>query len=468
MEQNVPMRFYTARGRCFADIRPATREFGWPRRNMFMQPLAEATLRRGLDRFPSVTPMWGHALERLDQDAGRVKLALRSDAGEPVSVAADYVVGSDGGRSAVRGLLGVPLLGRTSPVRWLVIDIRNDPLDAPYSALHCDPVRPHVSIFLPHNHRRWEFMLFPDEDEAEMTRPATIDRLLARYVRDPAGIEIVRTRIYTHHSRLAERFRVGRVFLAGDAAHLMPPWAGQGMNSGIRDATNLAWKLASVVRGRAADTLLDSYEAERRDHSAKMIGLSDMMGAIFSPTNRMVALLRDAFFRAANLAPPVKRYVLQMRFKPLPRYTVGIVLAPARRDRASPVGRMFIQPRVAIDGGEPALLDAVLGRGFAVLGAGLDPARSLAADEKAHWQRIGIRFVRAAPRTGSAAATPAPAGAETVTVDDVDGDLFAWFARQPGAIVVLRPDRYVAAVATSETLPAVMQQLRALLGAGTG
>ena len=150
--------------------------------------------------------------------------------------------------------------------------------------------------------------------------------MLAQRVPYPERVDVIRHRVYTHHSRIAGAFRRGRLMLAGDAAHLMPVWQGQGYNSGIRDAANLGWKLAAVVNGQAGDALLDTYDVERRKHARAMIDLSTMVGRVISPTNRRVAALRDRVIHAASVVPTLKRYVLEMRFKPMPRYEQGAVV----------------------------------------------------------------------------------------------------------------------------------------------
>jgi 3-(3-hydroxy-phenyl)propionate hydroxylase len=461
--QDVPLRFFDARGRCFADVRPATREFGWPRRNIFLQQLCERVLRAGIERYPSVRVLLGHEVVGLDQDESGAGLGVLAPDGGTMRVRAGYVVGADGGRSTIRGLLGVAFDGGTHARKWVVVECDNDPLDAPFTALHCDPARPYVCIRLPHGYRRWEFMLFPGEDADEMTKPAGVRALLARHVADPGRLHIIRARVYTHHSRIAARFAVGRVCLAGDAAHLMPPWAGQGMNTGIRDAANLAWKVAAIVQGRAHPGILDSYEAERRPHARAMIGLSAALGRILSPTSRPVAAVRDLFFQAISWAPGMKNWVVQMRFKPMPHYTDGIVVTGG--GRRSPAGRMLIQPPVRSADGHAVRLDDVLGPWFAVLGYDTNPAGQLTREQRGFLAALGTRYVTAVAAR-SRQAGPGHGNPGTTVVEDAGGHLREWFGRNHGRVAVIRPDRYVAALADDSSFGTAAGRLRQLLGAG--
>jgi 3-(3-hydroxy-phenyl)propionate hydroxylase len=466
MIQNVPLRFFDARGRCFADVRPATREYGWTRRNIFLQPACERVLRSGLGRFPFVQTLLGHDVIRLRQDDFGVELEVLAPGDEHLRIRAEYVVAADGGRSTVRDLLGVPLEGDTHPRKWAVIECDTDPLDAPYTGLHCDPARPYVSSRLPHGCRRWEFMLFPGEDDAEMLKPGKVRELLARHVKDPARLNIIRARVYTHHSRIARRFTVGRVCLAGDAAHLMPPWAGQGLNTGIRDATNIAWKIAAVVSERADPGILASYDTERRPHAQAMIDLSTTLGRILSPTSRQVAAARDLAFRSVVWAPAVKTWILQMRFKPMPRYTDGLVVS-GDRGRNSPVGRMFVQPLVETAHGQAVRLDDTLGSWFAVLGFGVDPAEHLADAERDYLTRLGATLIKAIDsRADRCQRTDTHQG--TQVIEDLEGHLREWFTRYGTRFAVIRPDRYVAALADEASLGTVVSRLRTSLEPGAG
>ena len=471
MIQNTPIRYHTSWGRCFAHVKPSAQPFGWPRRNLFLQPMFEASLRSGVTRFASVEARYGHELVSFVQDDDGVSASVRMPDGTTEVIRAAFLVGADGGRSTVRRLLGVELQGRTAPVRWLVVDVADDQLGAPYSAVYCDPVQPVLMVPLPYRHRRWEFKLQPDDDEAEMTSPEAVRALLAsRYGTTPLPT-VLRARVYLHHSRTAETFQVGRAFLAGDAAHLQPPFFGQGMNSGLRDATNLAWKLAAVTHGQADPVMLESYDAERRPHAAAMVNFATRIGRLYTPRNRATEVLRDVGFRALQGVPGGREYVLQMKYKPMPFYESGVVVHRRPRRRDDPVGRMFGQPAVETADHRRVKLDDALGPWFAVLGLGHDPAAHLSGELLAWWQRLGARLCRVAaarsgpPPTAAGDGEPPDHGrSATLVVEDVDGAFRDWLLARPGEdVIILRPDRYVAAVGGRTDLDALTAAVRALL-----
>jgi len=444
--QNVPLRFFDQRERCLADIRPSRQEYGWYRRNVFVQPAAETVLRAGLKRFPHVEVALGTELRELTQDSDRVTLHLLDADGQQRQVTADYVIAADGGRSTIRRLLDIPLEGTTHPHKWIVVDCANDPLDAPFTALHGDPRRPYVCAHMPDDFRRWEFLLFPGEDAEEMLAPTRVRDLLRHHVRDPDGLEVVRARVYTHHSRIAARFVAGRVALAGDASHLMPPWAGQGLNTGLRDVTNLCWKLAAVVNGAARPNLLDSYESERRPHAQGMIDLSTTLGRLLSPRRRTTAHARDLLLQAAAIAPPVRRWIEEMRFKPMPHYRTGFVRPDAPGARTTGTGRMLPQPTVEAVDGTYLRLDDALGPWFALVGFECDPLTGLSAGEVDVVDRLRARVVKVIEsRAGTRHRSQPCRDPHTVVLEDLENRLRPWFAEHGCQVVLVRPDRCVAA-----------------------
>ena len=240
----------------------------------------------------------------------------------------------------------------------------------------------------------------------------------------------------------------------------MPPFMGQGLCSGLRDAANLSWKLALVLSGRADAAVLDSYETERRPHTTEMARTSVRLGHVFLARNRATAWLRDTVLRAVQTIPRVRRFVERFEFKPVPAYRRGL-MAGGRRDGV--VGTMFPQPRVLLAGSsEPLLLDEVLGDGFAVLG----PAAA-GNPLGAGWQELPVRFVAVHPAGTRLAGAPVLSGSwqpERVDVIDTDGVLDGWFRRHRADLVVLRPDRFVFALTATAGADQAGRDLRAALG----
>lgn len=487
------MRFITPRGRCFASIEPRTEEFGWSRRNAFHQPLADRILHQGLSRFPNVKVMFEQTVSSFIQDEQGVTLSLESNDGVKRAVRASYMVGADGGNSFVRRTLNIPFEGRTKANQWIVLDVRNDPVGTPNIYLYCDPERPYVSAALPHGVRRFEFMVMPGETEESFDNPEKLAELVRKVVTDPDNVDYIRKRVYTHNARLAVHFRVNRILLAGDAAHIMPVWQGQGYNSGIRDASNLGWKLAMVIKGTAADSLLDTYGTERRNHARSMIHLSEVAGDIFAPPSKFGANLRDGLTRLLNAIPPVKRYVVEMRFKPMPRYESGVVLLPEpkphgklarwlerrgnsalgrmlglmseKRDSVlgrlvhgrdplgnSPVGRMFIQPFVRTQDGQLVRFDEVIGNRFAIVSWGTDPTFGLTDQARAVWQKMGACFVIVKPESQLAFSDDVPE--DLIAVGDSTGKIKDWFGNMPDSVLLLRPDRFIAGMCSPQEVSA--------------
>jgi len=486
------VRLVNGAGQVLVENDPRTDEFGWPRKHGFVQPMVDRELLAGLDRFPGVEVRFGHRLTGITDHGDHVEARLETADG-PRTVRARYLVGAEGGRSFTRQWMGVEFEGRSPSTRWLVIDVRNDPLGTPNVYLGADPRRPYVSIGLPHAIRRWEFMLFDDEPTELVEEPAFMHRMLAGHVPDPAALDVIGKRVFTHHGRIASSFRKGRVLIAGDAAHLMPVWLGQGWNSGIRDAMNLAWKLAAVLTGLCGDALLDTYDAERRDHAKAMIDINMTAGAIMK-CGPVTGKVRDLVARMLNVVPSVKSYFTELRFKPMPRYDRGVVvdqneLTPGRAALAlvqrgipvvdapratSPVGAQFIQPRVNAAGASDVLLDEVLGNWWAIAAWGNNPARLLTAADLDIVRRHRMRLVAFVPEPQREwaekeyADSPVP----VTVVGDAHGRIKKWFDDRPVGVVFLRPDRFVAAAClaqrTSRTLSAVLTAMSARQGAPVG
>ncbi|MEM8924439.1 MAG: bifunctional 3-(3-hydroxy-phenyl)propionate/3-hydroxycinnamic acid hydroxylase [Actinomycetota bacterium] len=366
---------------------------GHPVTVMFDQPQLEAALRAAAAD-AGVTFVLDAEITTIEQSEGAVVLG----AADGRLFRAPWVVGADGATSTVRRLSGRSLVDQGFDQTWLVVDTtRTDPaLElSPLAQQHCDPERI-VSVIPGHDaRRRWEFHLRPDEAADRVIEPAYVMELLAPWARRDQ-LTVDRTAVYRFHATVADRFRTGRVFLAGDAAHQMPPFNGQGMCTGMRDADNLAWKLAAVIQGRAGEPLLDTYDAERRPHAAGQVAHSVDAG-------RLIGDIAAGTFGSVTSGYGGGR--------PFPRLEHGLI------DTDAPgAGRPVPQP--TIDG---VPLDERLGRGWAVLSRLGRPAEP---DLGAHpvWERVRARAVT------------------------VDHDLGGMLPEDSTALVVVRPDRYVATV----------------------
>lgn len=435
------LAFVDAKQRDLARLAPPMAEFGWPRRNGFVQPLADGVLLDGLKRFPEVEIAWSSTVTGVRQDDRGVELTVATAGGES-TVRAAYVVGADGGRSAIRKELGLAYTGTTAPAEWFVIDIRNDPLGKPGAYVCADPRRPYVSISIPHGIRRFEFMLKPGETEEIAMSDAFVTDILKPFVPAGVSVDIIRRRVYTHHSRMAEHFQSGRVFLIGDAAHVMPVWQGQGYNSGIRDALNLSWKLAMVLRGQAGPELLATYEQERWNHVKAMIELSTWVGRFVSVRSRVGAWFRNVIFRALTSSRRAKAYIVQMKFKPMPTMDEGALTAIGTRSTPSPVGRLFIQPTVSTRASGPKKLDDVIGPWFAVIVWNNDPCAIFDDEMLTRLRALGVRFLAARPAVQLHWDDPGHTE-EVEVIGDLEGALKNWFDTHEESVLLVRPDRIV-------------------------
>ena len=279
----------------------------------------------------------------------------------------------------------------------------------------------------------------------------------------PEPAHIARKAIYTFHAMLATNFMQGRVFLLGDAAHLMPPFGGQGMNSGLRDAHNLCWKLIMVLRGQTSARLLETYQQERFPHVAQMIFFSSLLGKLIMPTNRLAASIRDLFLRVINGIAPLRELIREMRVKPQPRYHQGLLLAPMSKEGRKLIGRMLPQPRVQLPDGEYILLDEVLGNGFALLRLYDDPAGAFAPFQQEIWARLGVRFVCIRPAGITPQNVQGPHN-QTSSVIDVEGKMSTFLRANHDVYLLVRPDRYVMGVFGIEQAERFVERLQRCIG----
>ena len=429
--------YYSPRGGCFVRVEPSGEPYGYPRRNAFRQPVLERQLREGLARYPSVDLFFGCALVDFEDDDG-VKAQLEFADGAKSEVCCDFIVGCDGASSRVRERLGVKMEGTTFDEHWLIVDLENHDNGIKHTEVFCNPRRPAITLPGPQRTRRFEFKILAGENKEAFMARDTAKTLLAAHGADPRA-DIKRQTIYRFHARVATQWRNGRALLAGDAAHLTPPFAGQGMNSGLRDAHNLAWKLSAVIRGEMGVDVLDSYAAERKDHVWRMIRLALAMGRVMAPKNAAAAILTQTAFRALGLWPPAHAYVAQMKYKPKPRFHSGFLLRDGRSARRTLVGRLFPQPKTRTAAGDVVLLDEALGPGFAILAID-PPAAFWRKFTHPIWRSLAARKIAVAPKN-----SPRPYLDDVVEAQDESGVLRAYFEAYPRSALLLRPDRYAAA-----------------------
>ncbi|TKJ22880.1 bifunctional 3-(3-hydroxy-phenyl)propionate/3-hydroxycinnamic acid hydroxylase [Blastococcus sp. CCUG 61487] len=340
---------------------------GWPQGALVHQPDLEEVLGAAVARTPRIDLCRGAEVTGLVQDGAGVTVSVRDrDGGADRSVQAAAVLGCDGANSTVRELIGARMRDLGPADRWLVLDVRS-PVPLPlWPGVHqvCDPRRAATFMPVTGDRYRWEFRLAPGEAAADLTSTAALRALMTPV--DPAALEIVRAAEYTFRAQVADRWRAGRVLLAGDAAHLTPPFVGQGLGLGLRDVHQLSWKLAAVLSGEADEGLLDSYRAEREPHARALIRLALLLGRLMTGGGRSASVLRRGVLAVVRRIPAVARLATDSRTPPLRGPLVD------RRGRAGRrlAGTLVPQPWVTVDGAR-CRLDDVLGDGKATLTADL-------------------------------------------------------------------------------------------------
>jgi 2-polyprenyl-6-methoxyphenol hydroxylase-like FAD-dependent oxidoreductase len=387
---------------------------GWPDSNMFWQPALERLVEAAAMAQPSVEVRRGARLVGLRDIAAGVELTVEHERdGSRSDLQARFVAGCDGANSTVRDLIGVGVTDLGFFYDWLIVDVVLDEPWAfdPVNAQICDPARPTTAVSGGPGRRRWEFMRLPGEAVADLDDEKTAWGLLAPWGVSATNATLERHAVYRFQARWAERWRQGDVLLAGDAAHQMPPFAGQGLCSGLRDAANLAWKLDLVLRDQSPAALLDAYEVEREGNVRAVVAFSTELGQVICITDSDEAAARDALMAGMAEAdgtqiPP-----------PLPGITAGIVAAD------DPLaGQLFVQGRIRTDDGRVARFDDVMGAGWRLVA--VDAALVAALDDRL------VDWFRAI-------------GGEVVTVtgdQDVDGTYADWFGASAVSAVLQRPD----------------------------
>lgn len=410
---------------------------GRPINVTFHQPSLEARLIEQVELQPTVEVRRSATVVDVVEQDDHVLVAYETPDGGRHEVAAQYVVGCDGANSRVREVLDPVIDDRGFFYDWAVLDVlphdtRRVQEWAPRNLQICDPVRPTTVVSAGPGRRRWEFFLLPDESPEQFETDDYAWSLLAPWGLDPSNADMERATVYRFRALCCQTWRKGRLLLAGDAAHLMPPFFGQGMCSGVRDAANAAWKLDAVLRGVASDALLETYTSERIAHVQFAIGISVELGKVICLTDPEAVAARDAAMLAAGGRP-------ELALPPLPPAALGSGISRRREDGTpAPPGPIFTtQGVVGLADGRQGPRDDLVGPGFA-LGATFDPREHLTPESIDSFRRLGGTFEQFVPRD----VAPTDDG-ELRQLADVDGFYLPHMAEAGFVAAIVRPDYYL-------------------------
>ncbi|MEM7034733.1 MAG: bifunctional 3-(3-hydroxy-phenyl)propionate/3-hydroxycinnamic acid hydroxylase [Chloroflexota bacterium] len=458
--------YFNAKGEIFFEaLVREEKPFGHPEDIYFHQPTLEAGLRDGVTRFDHVDVCLSVEVQQVEQDDAEVRLQVQDIANQTTqTIRAKYVIGCDGARSLIRKQLNLELrdLGFDQP--WLVVDVYLKPGITPEVAnipnchrQYCNPRQP--ITFVPtavKGHYRWEFMQRHQQPTEQVESAENVRNLLSLVV-DPDHVDVVRSVVYTFHALVAKQWRDRRGFIAGDAAHQMPPFAGQGMCSGIRDVHNLSWKLALVLSGIASASLLDTYDQERIPHVTRMTRGTMLLGNLIQTKNPVRALIRDVLFKTILRIPKVFGKLAHFTLRS-PNLKQG-VLGGEFPDIA---GTLFAQPPIQTEKQETVLLDEVLGTHIAILGFQQNPDVWRNIIHSKSETAIPLTLIQVADND-SRDTTPTPG---VTYIYDISGVLKSWFQNSGADFVIVRPDRYVFGAYASSGIVKAVDELQVKLVVG--
>lgn len=408
------------------------------------QPDFEHALRRKLRTMPNARMVLGAEVQRVTQMSDKAIVTASTEEGDSFDVMARYVLGCDGGSSTVRKLIGAELDDYECDERWLAIDAKVlGDIEVPEAIQFCDPSRPTGVFKMPKGHARWLFMILPGEDP-DIVREDLYEELLEPWA-TTADLDIVRRIVYTFHALVSQRWREGRVFLLGDAAHQTPPNLGQGLCSGVRDAMNLSWKLAEYLSGNVPEAVLDTYQQERDPHMREVVQKSVELGRMLCTTDVEEASKRD------------KRLIAKRkegegdigRDRVLPGLEGGVI------DTSNGSGELFIQPEVGALGDKRLLDDFLSSHGFFVVANAPIPWEGVQQDNRLLWKSVGGCELVLTDDSFPPSTEP-----HRVRVRDLHGFLGDWLDGHEADVVVVRPDKYVFGTSVLQTFDDLLSRLR--------
>lgn len=408
---------------------------GWRVTYWFNQPELEARLLDLAAEMPSIKIIRGWQATSLTQTPENVTVGIQEtielagEGGQTQSLTAKYVVGCDGANSFVRQTLGIENVDKGYFFDWLILDmVPHSPYQStPNQWQLCDPKRPTTIVPGGPGRRRWEFMVLPDESSKEMAKPASAWKLLEPWGLTPDNADLERSAVYRFQARWAKQWRVDRCMIAGDAAHLMPPFAGAGMCSGLRDAVGLGWRLNAILEDKLDDAVIDSYVSERLEHAKYFVDFSQQLGDIICISDSEAAAERDRSMKAA---------LVERDFQPIKVDLIPLG-AGVWCEGNTAAGELSTQGIVKVPGKQDRF-DQAVGQGWMVIGFNADPAEALTAHQLKALKHLGGRTIA----IGSL-------GTDCDAID-TEGTYAKWMAAIDASYFILRPDFYVAATAKSE------------------
>ncbi|WP_156292095.1 bifunctional 3-(3-hydroxy-phenyl)propionate/3-hydroxycinnamic acid hydroxylase MhpA [Oceanobacillus salinisoli] len=396
---------------------------GWPGELFFNQPSLEKEMDQTCSNLSSVMIHYGNEVIDLKEKQESVELTVKEHSGEERKVIAKYTVGCDGANSFVRENMEHTVTDLNFEYDFLVVDlIPKEKSELPVIMQICDPERPTTVVSGGPGRRRWEFMVLPHESKEEVSQEEYIWELLEPWNHTPENSILERSAVYTFKALWVNEWRKGRVMIAGDAAHLTPPFMGQGMCSGIRDAANLAWKLDLVLKGKLNEGILDTFTEERKPHNEKVVSAALYLGEMICVNDPKKAKERDTAFISGKVPP----------FPAFPILTDGILYQPGEEKKDNLAGQLSFQSKVKYHN-KVGLFDDVVGTGWTIISPVQNPRELLNNSQ--------LRFLKDLDATCIEISSVDEDGKGTVV--DVTGKYSEYFEENDIEAVIVRPDYYI-------------------------
>ncbi len=410
-----------------------------PKLVTFVQPELEAALAKKLQQKSEFSLHRSTSLIHSKQTDSGIEVELADEFDNRHSLRCKYLIAADGANSSIRKSLGLGFKGgKKYDEDWLIVDVKNiqqSNIKKPQDHIEfiCDPCRSVPHMPAPGGRERWEFKLRKDEDPAELMRDKNINRLLTPWF-PQQDAEIERKAVYRFQAKTAAQFSYGNMYLIGDAAHVTPPFAGQGLVAGLRDAANLSWKLAWVLKGQGQNQILDSYDLERRPHAKAMIKLAVLAGKVIMPQNKLAAFLTHGLVSLISCLPIAKRQLQELEIKPKNAFKSGLFIEGKKLlKRGQPIPQTMLRHH----DGRVRLSDDISSGKFRLVGFGLDPATYLSAETLSLWSKFGGDCLQICHRQ-QVLNRPN----EDYCWEDLQGDVFPKVA-PAGWLAIVRPDQIV-------------------------